>query len=311
MALVPCSGKALWQAQALHADPPADRTLVLRHQVETGGFGHDRQRGASPDDPAGRGVGGDGVGRRRIPEAGQRLGSGKSELLVDGRGEHDAGPAFTGPRDQSLEGGKHRGHAPLHVAGTAAIHPAIPDHRHERLDRHVVRRDGVLVGVPEDHRGTRDRGVDPGEHVVAAGSHRLAGPGQPDLREVLDEEVGHPPLEIFGAGYVPPHRIHARATHEVGEQGIEACHASTLPNRPPPCLPAARSEPPSFPGSHRHGKIRGLSECAIRRRTVRIADSSRRCLHAEPRSTPHHSSLAAGDSDRIRVDADRPRRRHG
>ena len=59
------------------------------------------------------------------------------------------------------------------------------------------------MGIPENGRGPRHRRLEAGENVVAAGGHRLPGPGEAGRAEALDEVVADPASHTVGGLAAP------------------------------------------------------------------------------------------------------------
>src|SRR5205085_11455094 len=112
------------------------------------------------------------------------------------------------------EGGQHRRHAALDVAGAAAVEPAALGAGAERLDGHAVGRHRVLVRLEDEGGGCPGRVV-PGEDVVPAGGDVLAAAGGAEAAEEGLEVVGDSAFVEVGSLQGPAHRVDAGQGDEV------------------------------------------------------------------------------------------------
>ena len=215
------------------ADVPTNRPLVTSDDCQAGGLGDDGgQR---------QGGGGDEGG------AGQAGHAGEAVLLVDGAGQgHPDRPGRSLP-DQAGEGGEHGRHAPLDVAGAAAIEPAPFDSGGEGVNGHMVDGDGVLVGL-EEKGALRTRGVVEGDDVVAPGGDRLPFVPDPEVPEQSFEMVGYAVLEHLGPLERATHGVEARQGDEVAEQTSGLEHRDALRGG---CAAGDGDPPSSYPEGQR------------------------------------------------------------
>ncbi len=191
-------GRRAVAGDASRDDLPAHRSLVAVDQIEPRGLGDDREV-------------------RPVRGPGEVVGADVGELLIDRGGEEDGRRPARALDDEPFEGEQHRGHPALHVARPAAIEPAALDDRPERVDRHAVGRDGVLMGVEED-RALRAGRLVPREHVVAPRRDRLPLDRDAALAEPRLEVVRDPALEEARPVERTAHRVDAGDGHEVGQQ---------------------------------------------------------------------------------------------
>ena len=202
---------------AVDAHPPAHRAFVLCDEGEFGRLRDDRERRRAREQSAGRFV----ARRRRraAPEASRGPGAAEAAFLVHRRDEDDRRLTSSSRPREPLERHEHRGEAALHVAGTAPMQAAVAHQRSERVDRHPVRRHGVLMGIPQHDRGAGTRGLEAGDDVVTARGYRLTGPGDSGRGKPLGEVVGDPAFEVLRARHVAAHRIDAWTADQIGESG--------------------------------------------------------------------------------------------